>query len=78
MLPKYDREGGRPALYSIFPVNVGQEARNIEEAFDLVAEFRERHFIIACEMNCIKEVFDQVIRITDIALEWLCMMQPVT
>ena len=68
MLPKYDRVGGRPATYSIFPVKVGQEARDIEEAFDLVAEFRERHFIIACAMNCSKEVFNQVIRITDIAL----------
>ncbi|KAK2169681.1 hypothetical protein NP493_1182g00009 [Ridgeia piscesae] len=59
VLPKYDRVGGRPATYSIFPVKVGQEARDIEEAFDLVAEFRERHFIIACAMNCSKEVFNQ-------------------
>ena len=64
VLPKYNRAGGRLATYSIFPILVGQEARDVEDAFDLVAEFRERHFIIACEMSCIREVFHQVIRIT--------------
>ena len=68
MLPKNERASGRPATYSIFPIIVGQEARDIEDAFDLVAEFRERHFIIACEINCIREVFDQVIRITFVQL----------
>ena len=60
VLPLPRRVTGKPATYSIFTINVGQEAANIEEAFDLVAEFRERHFIIACEMNCVREVFHQV------------------
>ncbi|KAK2172269.1 hypothetical protein NP493_975g02012 [Ridgeia piscesae] len=59
VLPLPRRVIGKPATYSIFTINVGQEAANIEEALDLVAEFRERHFIIACEMNCVREVFHQ-------------------
>ena len=59
----YSRMKGKATSYSIFPITFGQEAADIEEVFDLVAEFRERHFIIACEMNCVREVFHQVIRI---------------
>ena len=58
------RVKGKPTSYSIFPITFGEEAANIEEVFDLLAEFRERHFIVACEMNCVREVFHQVIRIT--------------
>ncbi|KAI0232931.1 hypothetical protein LSAT2_016792 [Lamellibrachia satsuma] len=61
VLPQSSPLDGRPATYSVFSIHTGQEAANIEEAFDLVAEFRERHFIILCEMNCIKEVFHQLI-----------------
>ncbi|KAI0224546.1 hypothetical protein LSAT2_024454 [Lamellibrachia satsuma] len=61
ILPQYSQLDDRLATYSMFSIHNGQEAANIEEAFDLVAEFRERHFIISCEMNCIKEVFHQLI-----------------
>ena len=60
VLPPTNWENGAPVPYSVFSVNVGQESADVEEAFDMVAEFRERHFIIACHMDCVKEVFRQV------------------
>ena len=50
----------QPVSYTTFVINDGREADNVEEAFDLVAEFRERRFIVACQMECILEVFRQV------------------
>ena len=46
--------------YTTFVIDVGREADSVEEAFDFVDEFRERHFIVACQMECIMEVFRQV------------------
>ena len=64
---------GKPKSYSIFTITIGQEAANIEEVFDLVGEFRERHFIIACEMKCVREVLHQVIRIIHYKMYILCV-----
>ena len=60
MLLPISLENGAPVSYSVFTVNVGQESADVEKAFDLVAEFREIHFIIACHLDCLKEVFRQV------------------
>ena len=60
VLPPTSWENVTPVPYSVFSVNVGQESADVEKAFDLVAEHRERHFIIACHMDCVKEVFHQV------------------
>ena len=60
MLPPTSWENGTPVSYSVFSVNVGTESADVEEAFDMVAEHRERHFIITCHMDCVKEVFRQV------------------
>ena len=50
----------RPVSYTTFVIDDGREAETVEEAFDLVVEFRERRFIVACQMECILEVFRQV------------------
>ena len=60
MLPLNSHVDGIPAKYSIFTVKIGQEAADIELAFDFEAEFCEKHFIVACDMTCVKEVFHQV------------------
>ena len=73
VLPPTSLEDGVPVPYSVFSVNVGQESTDVEEAFDLVAELRERHFIIACHMNCVKEVFRQVYSTT----EWNISLEPI-
>ena len=50
----------QPVTYTTFVVDEGREAESVEEAFDFVAEYRERRFIVACQMECIMEVFRQV------------------
>ena len=59
-LPQCLRANVQPVSYTTFVVDEGREADNVEEAFDLVAEFRERRFSVACQMDCILEVFRQV------------------
>ena len=59
-LPQCLRANVQPVSYTTFVIDEGREAETVEDAFDLVAEFRERRFIVACEMECILEVFRQV------------------
>ena len=74
MLPLHSGVGGIPAKYSIFTVKSGQEAADIERAFDFEAEFCEKHFIIACDTNCVKEVFHQVHSTSFIYLFIICLV----
>ena len=65
VLPTTSWENTTPVPYTVFSVNVGTESADVEKAFDFVAEFRERHFIVACHMDCVKEVFRQVCRMNE-------------
>ena len=59
-LPQSPRADVQPVTYTTFVVDEGREAETVEDAFDFVAVYRERRFIVACQMECIMEVFRQV------------------
>ena len=59
-LPQSPRADVQPVTYTTFVVEEGREAETVGEAFDFVAEYRERRFIVSCQMECIMEVFRQV------------------